>query len=170
MARLCGLLSVICIFSFNKIVGLLHLIVVFFYFITPSKSYVFLTHTHVTHCRITPNLVDNSYASAKYDFDNPIYQAEDESEEDCEVPGELVRLLQQEDRVIQPHEEQVEVVDLGPDEDRKEIKIGADLENSVKERLIQMLRDYIEVFAWSYEDMPGLDIDIVVHRLPTKEG
>ena len=33
-----------------------------------------------------------------------------------------------------------------------------------------MLRDYIEVFSWSYEDMPGLDIDIVVHRLPTKEG
>ena len=26
------------------------------------------------------------------------------------------------------------------------------------------------VFAWSYEDMPGLDIDIVVHRLQTKEG
>src|ERR1051325_9038798 len=33
-----------------------------------------------------------------------------------------------------------------------------------------MLRNYIEVFAWSYEDMPGLDIDIVVHRLPTREG
>ena len=32
-----------------------------------------------------------------------------------------------------------------------------------------MLHDYIEIFAWSYEDMPGLDTDIVVHRLPTKE-
>ena len=32
-----------------------------------------------------------------------------------------------------------------------------------------MLRDYIEVFAWSYEDMLGLDTDIMVHRLPTKE-
>ena len=91
------------------------------------------------HCRITPNLVNNRYASAKYDFDNPIYQAEDESEEGCEVPGELVRLLQQEDRVIQPHEEQVEVVNLGTDENRKEIKIGTGLENSVKGGLIQML-------------------------------
>src|ERR1044072_2845569 len=114
----------------------IQLLFVFFYFITPSKSYVFLTHTQVIHCRITPNLVDNSYAIAKYDFDNPIYQAEDESEEDCEVPGELVRLLQQEERAIQPHEEQVEVVNLGTDEDRKEIKIGAGLENSVKERLV----------------------------------
>ena len=32
-----------------------------------------------------------------------------------------------------------------------------------------MLHDYVEVFAWSYEDMPGLNTDIVVHRLPTKE-
>ena len=32
-----------------------------------------------------------------------------------------------------------------------------------------MLRDYVEIFAWSYEDMSGLDTDIVVHRLPTKE-
>src|ERR1051325_6011361 len=132
MARLCGLLSVICIFSFNKIVGLLHSIVSFFLLLYhPFKSYVFLTHTHVIHCRITLNLVDNSYAIAKYDFDNPIYQAEDESKEDCEVPGELVRLLQQEERVIQPHEEPVEVVNLGTNEDRKEIKRGAGLENSV---------------------------------------
>ena len=32
-----------------------------------------------------------------------------------------------------------------------------------------MLHDYVEIVAWSYEDMPGLDTDIVVHRLPTKE-
>ena len=32
-----------------------------------------------------------------------------------------------------------------------------------------MLRDYVKILAWSYEGMPGLDSDIVVHRLPTKE-
>ena len=32
-----------------------------------------------------------------------------------------------------------------------------------------MLHDYVEIFAWSYEDMPGLDTHIMVHRLPTKE-
>ena len=32
-----------------------------------------------------------------------------------------------------------------------------------------MLCNYVEIFAWSYEDMPGLDTDIMVHRLPTKE-
>ncbi|KAL4280265.1 hypothetical protein GQ457_03G011170 [Hibiscus cannabinus] len=28
--------------------------------------------------------------------------------------------------------------------------------------------DYHDVFAWSYQDMPGLDTDIVMHRLPIK--
>ena len=32
-----------------------------------------------------------------------------------------------------------------------------------------MLHDYIEIFSWSYEDMPGLDTNIMVHHLPTKE-
>ena len=42
--------------------------------------------------------VDNNYAISNYDLENPIYQAEDEGEEDCEVPGELARLLVQEER------------------------------------------------------------------------
>ena len=47
--------------------------------------------------------------------------------------------------------------------------ISANLGLNVKQRLIQMLHDYVEIFFWSYDDMPRLDIDIVVHRLPTKE-
>ena len=33
-----------------------------------------------------------------------------------------------------------------------------------------MLHEYVEIFACSYEDMPGFDTDIVAHRLPMKEG
>ena len=28
------------------------------------------------------------------------------------------------------------------------------------------MKEYADVFAWSYEDMVGLDIEIVVHNLP----
>ena len=58
---------------------------------------------------------------------------------------------------------------MGTEEDKKEVNKGSDLEHSVKKQLIQMLHDYVEVFFWSYEDMPGLDTDIMVRRLPTKE-
>jgi len=29
------------------------------------------------------------------------------------------------------------------------------------------LFEYKDVFAWSYDDMPGLSTDLVVHKLPT---
>ena len=62
------------------------------------------------------------------------------------------------------------MVNLGSETNKKEVKISTNLEDNVKNSLIQMLHDYVEVFAWSYKDMPGLDIDIMVHRLPMKEG
>ena len=129
--------------------------------------YIFI----VSKCRSTstPDPMGNDSAMAYCDFENPIYQAKDEGGEDCEVPWELARLLQHEERTIQPHEELVDTVILGTKEDKKEVKISANLEPSVKKRLTQLLHDYVEVFAWSYEDMPGLDVDFVVHRLPTKE-
>ena len=35
--------------------------------------------------------------------------------------------------------------------------------------MIDLLREYSDVFAWSYQDMPGLDTDIMVHHLPLRE-
>jgi len=57
---------------------------------------------------------------------------------------------------------------LGTKEDKKEIKIGALLDATVKKRVIELLREYVDIFAWSYKDMPGLDPDVVEHRLPRK--
>jgi len=57
---------------------------------------------------------------------------------------------------------------LGTEEDKKEIKIGALLDARVKERIVELLREYSDIFAWSYKDMPGLDPDVVEHRLPLK--
>ena len=76
--------------------------------------------------------IDNDYSIAHYDFENTINQAEEEGE----VPEELARLLQQEEREIQPHGEPVETVNLGTEEDKKEVKRGVDLEHIDKERLI----------------------------------
>ncbi|GAU51766.1 hypothetical protein TSUD_415550 [Trifolium subterraneum] len=99
-------------------------------------------------------------------FEFPIYEAVEE--EDEEIPDEIRRLLDQEKRTIQPHKEVIELINLGSEEEKKEIKIGASLEASVKERVIVLLREYIDIFAWSYQDMPGLDPEIVEHHLPLK--
>ena len=58
---------------------------------------------------------------------------------------------------------------MGTEEERKEVKIGTTLSPAIRKELIDLLQDYNDVFAWSYQDMSGLDTDIIVHRLPLRE-
>jgi len=99
-------------------------------------------------------------------FEFPVYEAM--VEEDEEIPDEIKWILEQERRVIQPHQEEIEIINLGTEEDKKEIKIGVLLDATVKERVIVILKEYADIFAWTYKDMPGLDHEVVEHRLPLK--
>ena len=90
---------------------------------------------------------DNDFAITSYDFDNPINQAEEEGEEDCELPEELARMLRQEEKVIRPHQEEIKKVNLGNADMTREVKVGAALEDNVKQRLIELLREYSDIFA-----------------------
>ena len=60
------------------------------FFIIYCKTAIF-THTHLYRFQSTLDLTGNDSATASYDFENPINLAEDEGEDDCEVPGELAR-------------------------------------------------------------------------------
>ncbi|RVW62092.1 hypothetical protein CK203_058929 [Vitis vinifera] len=55
----------------------------------------------------------------------------------------------------------VETVDFGTEDQPRELKIGSPLSTDERDRLIHLLRSYLDVFAWSYEDMLGLDPSIV---------
>lgn len=63
----------------------------------------------------------------------------------------------------------MEIVNLGTKKDMKEVKISVILDDKVKTKLIKLLHEYMDVFAWSYQGIPGLDTEIVVHRLPLRE-
>ncbi|GAU49605.1 hypothetical protein TSUD_407700 [Trifolium subterraneum] len=76
--------------------------------------------------------VEHNVPRPSPNFEFPVYEAVEE--EDEEIPDEIRRLLDQEKRTIQPHEEVIELINLGSEEEKKEIKIGASLEASVKER------------------------------------
>ena len=36
-----------------------------------------------------------------------------------------------------------------------------------KKFFLSLLKEFIDVFAWSYQDMPGIYPEIVQHRIPT---
>ena len=60
----------------------------------------------------------------------------------------------------------IELIDFGTPDQPREIRIGSSLSHDERSILIDLLRSYLDVFAWSYEDMPGLDSSIVQHHLP----
>ena len=67
---------------------------------------------------ITKNLVERNDPTPSCNFEFPIFEAEEEEIE--EIPDEISRLLKQEERIIQPHEETIEIVNLGSEDVRKE--------------------------------------------------
>lgn len=89
-----------------------------------------------------------------------------EEEDDEEILDEISWLLEHEEKIIQLHKESLEVINLGSKENQKEVKIGALLCLDANKRMIELLREYVYVISWSYQDISGLDTDIMEHRLP----
>ncbi|XP_070015601.1 uncharacterized protein [Nicotiana sylvestris] len=58
------------------------------------------------------------------------------------------------------------VVNLGDAENVKEIRISIRLLPSEKKEYTEFLKEYEDIFAWSYDDMTGLSTSIVAHKLP----
>ncbi|KAG8481511.1 hypothetical protein CXB51_026366 [Gossypium anomalum] len=59
---------------------------------------------------------------------------------------------------MMPHEkEAIENIAL---EERKELKIGTLITKDTRHGLVELLREFKDIFAWSYQDMPRLKTDI----------
>nr|KYP43667.1 hypothetical protein KK1_034895 [Cajanus cajan] len=77
--------------------------------------------------------------------------------------------MDQENRIIQPYQEENERINLGQGEDKKEISINTKIKEEVRDQLIGLLKEYVNIFSWSYHDMSALDREIVKHKLPIKD-
>ena len=82
-----------------------------------------------------------------------------------EIPEEPVKEAQ-----IQPKKELREInlgAELGS---QKPIFISSQLMAQEREQLVALLQKYRDVFAWTYDEMPGLDPRMVVHSLNVDPG
>ncbi|XP_070019824.1 uncharacterized protein [Nicotiana sylvestris] len=66
-----------------------------------------------------------------------------------------------------PNLNDTKAINLGDADNIRETKISVHLEPKIREEMIKALIEYKDIFAWSYDDMPGLSSDLVVHKLPT---
>ena len=61
--------------------------------------------------------------------------------------------------------EALEIVELVDEEPTKTTKVGTTLSIEMRRRLVQFLKENLDVFAWSHKDMPGISTEIIQHKL-----
>ena len=62
---------------------------------------------------------------------------------------------------------QTESFNLGTTNKPKNILLASDLTHDEREKMKEIIEKRQKVFAWDYEDMPGIDREITEHRIPT---
>ncbi len=64
----------------------------------------------------------------------------------------------------------LEEIYIGPGDRPRLIFISKKLSSEFRTKLIELLKEFRDCFAWEYYEMPGLSRSIVEHRLPLKPG
>ncbi len=67
-------------------------------------------------------------------------------------------------------EDPLQEINLGTEEDPRPTFISTLLEEPLKSELMALLQEFRDCFAWHYHEMPGLDRQLVEHKLPIKDG
>jgi ribonuclease HI len=86
----------------------------------------------------------------------------------------LERLFDQNDiplkSTLQPQPKEVEDCNVGSNENPKLVKLSKYLPTELKKQYVELIKEYKDVFAWSYEDLKTYDTSIIEHKIPLKPG
>ncbi|KAF1876523.1 hypothetical protein Lal_00021237 [Lupinus albus] len=63
--------------------------------------------------------------------------------------------------------EEVKLINMGTEEDKKELQMVNNLE---RVEMINLFREYMDAFDWSNKDMSGLDLNITSNNIPLYLG
>ena len=71
----------------------------------------------------------------------------------------------EERKVVAEPTELLEDIPLDKNNLEKYTRVGTSMEGKIKQDLVQFLKKSIDVFAWSHEDMLGIDPNVITYRL-----
>ena len=108
------------------------------------------------------NKMNSNLAYFDVSYNIKILHINDSNEFENEVSKQL-------EKKIEPMEPILETVNLGNDENPCLIKIGLTLNEKERKDLQELLMEFQEVFAWFYEDMPRIDLEIAQHHIDTHD-
>ena len=61
--------------------------------------------------------------------------------------------------------DQLEEILIRGEDLAKTVKVGGGLDPKIKKDLVELLREYNDIFAWSHEEMLGIPLSLATHRL-----
>ena len=71
----------------------------------------------------------------------------------------------EERKILVKSSEELDTIELEDGHPKKTTKIGANLPPKMKESFVRFLKNNKDVFAWSHEDMLGINPSIISHKL-----
>ncbi|KAL8134606.1 hypothetical protein AgCh_009579 [Apium graveolens] len=80
------------------------------------------------------------------------------------LPIENLDIRKNDEKRGKPAEDLVSIP-LAPEDPEKVTFVGATLKEPLKEKLVKFLQENSDVFAWSAADMPGIDPELITHKL-----
>lgn len=83
------------------------------------------------------------------------------------MPKKVIDTFEHQENRNLPIVDDLQEINLGSKVVPRIVKIGTSSTSDLGRALVNLLREYIDIFAWTYADMPGLDIDLVTHKLST---
>ena len=69
---------------------------------------------------------------------------------------------------MEPIKADIEEVNLGTEGNPKMVKLSKSLPEDQKVKYVELLKEFQDVFAWSYEDLKSYDTSIIQHTIPLK--
>ena len=91
------------------------------------------------------------------------------------IPKGLVRLeilFSENDTLLNPtmqsSEENVLNCNIGTMDEPKMVKVSKALSVGERNMYVTLLQEFVDIFAWSYEDLNTYDTSIIQHKVPLK--
>ena len=71
---------------------------------------------------------------------------------------------------VAPRDDEVEECNIGTEEDPKVIKISKNMTQESKEKYIKLMKEFYDVFAWTYDDLKVYDPYVIQHTIPIQKN
>ncbi|RDY03267.1 hypothetical protein CR513_13168, partial [Mucuna pruriens] len=103
-----------------------------------------------------PIIPTDNQSLGNEELDQPNAQSESISIK-AEALVDIERWIDREKPKFEAPTKDLESVSLREGIEGREVRIGKQLPSNTRAKLIELLKEYADVFAWSYQDMPSLD-------------